>query len=164
MVLDSEMFCEIVAIFAGIIFCIFPSHWIVPPILKLVDDPKKIPPPKGVDPNNWMEAMMVPNKRAGGMLGFLERIIVFVAMVANAHIVIAGWLTFKVATKWEVWGNIIQVPDKLDGTDEISYLSARRKLGSSVFMRFLLGTLSNVLLGMIAFGLTWTILRLWPIQ
>ena len=161
MVLDAELVRAAVALAVGILFCIVPSNWIVPPILKLADDAEEIPAPDGIDPGKWKEALTVPNKRAGGMLGFLERLVTLIALSMNAPTVIAAWLAFKVATKWEVWSNVIQVPTKLNDATDISYLSARRKWGSSVFMRFLLGTLSNIILGMVAFGLTWVILRSW---
>lgn len=63
--------------------------------------------------------------------------------------IIGGWLAFKVAAKWEVWKNIVQVPDSL-GKSPIEYLKARSALGSYILTRFLVGTLANVLVGLVA--------------
>jgi len=150
-----------IALAAGVLFCIAPWHLVIERVLRLADDPKEIPPPQGVDQHHWQLTMTVPNRGGAWMLGLLERLVTLVALTVDAPVIIVAWLAFKVASKWEVWGNVIQVSRKLEGTDEISFLSARRRWGAIMYMRFLLGTLLNLIIGMAAFGLTWSILVLW---
>ena len=95
------------------------------------------------------------------MLGVLERLIILISLASQTPLVIGAWLAFKVAARWEVWRNLVQVPSKFGARERLSDLVARRKWGAIMYMRFLLGTASNVLLGAIAYGLTWIILQVW---
>lgn len=91
----------------------------------------------------WISDAFCPHEK-GAILGLLERIVFFGAMWVGKHEVIAGWLAFKVASKWAIFNYIIKFPDELEGVSKISYLVARRKLGSLRMMTFLIGTLANV--------------------
>lgn len=102
--------------------------------------------PDGVDPVLWNH--IVHRASAGGWLGFFERLISLAAFWMEAYVIIAGWLAFKVASKWEIWRNVIQVPSKLDEVPDLTYLRARNAWGSWIFTRFLIGTLMNVLIGL----------------
>ncbi len=86
----------------------------------------------------------------GKWLGALERLVSATAAWANEYTLLAGWLAFKVASKWEVWSNVLRVPQSLRDTPDLDYLRVRRIWGSRMMMRFLLGTLSNVMLGIFA--------------
>ena len=83
--------------------------------------------------------------KGGWWLGHFERLLFFAAAWLGSHEIIAGWLAFKVASKWAVWSSIISVPDKLTGVDELDYLIARHRWGSQRLMSFLVGTIANVL-------------------
>jgi hypothetical protein len=76
----------------------------------------------------------------------LERIVFFGAFWAGLESVIAGYLAFKVASKWNAWSNIVAVPKEIPGLDPLEYLIARRCWGSHVLVTFLVGTLANVMI------------------
>jgi hypothetical protein len=104
--------------------------------------------------NGWKD--IIPNKnekyiRPGGYLGFFERILFFVLAYESKYEVIGFWLAFKVATKWNAWKNIVQVPESLpeerNNKDEIEWLTAKREFSGWVMMRFQLGIILNILIG-----------------
>jgi hypothetical protein len=84
---------------------------------------------------------------SGPFLGTLERLIAFAAAWLGQYELLFAWLTFKVASKWEVWSNVLRIPESLENIAQIEYLKARRIWGSVMLMRFLIGTLANVLIG-----------------
>lgn len=100
---------------------------------------------------DWEEIPIHP--KTGEWLGFLERLISLIAFWINAHVIIAAWLAFKVAAKWEIWKNIIQVPPSLKNVSEKHYLMAKNAWGTWLLNRFLIGTLINVLIGFVAYGI-----------
>jgi hypothetical protein len=158
---------ELMGIILGVLICylLWPlmERW-----LSRVTENNKLPPPDGIEENDWLtlacpsrlekqetdadgktwfeELRAFPSK-AGAWLGILERILSFIAFYIDAPIVIAGWLGFKVASKWQVWTNVVQLPKSLKAEEEsnFSLLVARRNWGALLLMRFLIGTLSNVL-------------------
>ena len=88
----------------------------------------------------------------GKAIGWMERILTFVAVFwgeEKGYILIAGWLAFKVASKWEAWQHIVQVPGSLNNVPQLSYLKARWQWGSRLLTRFLVGTAANISLGII---------------
>ena len=87
----------------------------------------------------------------GRVLGNLERLLFLGAFWVHSPAIIATWLAFKVATKWNAWSNVISVPKALAGIDEVEYLIARRRWGSQLLTTFLVGTLSNVIIGFLGF-------------
>lgn len=86
----------------------------------------------------------------GKWIGFFERLVSLMSFWIPAYAIIGGWLAFKVAAKWEVWKNIIRVPDSLEGIPQLAWYQARVAYGSWLHSRFLLGTLLNVLIGAIS--------------
>jgi hypothetical protein len=85
------------------------------------------------------------DEKAGGgaRLGHLERLLFLISFWAGAYLLAAGWLAFKVASKWYSWQHIVHVPKDLAGLD----LAARHAWASRTTTRFLIGTLYNVLAG-----------------
>jgi len=126
----------------------------VRPLLKKLKAGIELPPPRPNLKDEW-DAITGrgeddKNKdRSGEILGRLERLLFFIAFWNESYAIIAGWLTFKVGSKWQVWSNVIAVPKDIEGVDPLSYLRARRQWGSQRLMSFLVGTLSNAL---VAFG------------
>lgn len=108
---------------------------------------KKMPllPPNEETKTKWEE--LTAGNEGGRILGNFERLLFFGAFWFNEPSVVAAWLAFKVASKWEVWANVISIPKTLQGTTDIEYLVARRRWGSQLLTTFLVGTLSNVLIG-----------------
>ena len=83
----------------------------------------------------------------------LESLLIYLSLIVfdqNAAVIIGGYFAFKVASKWQSWHDIIQFPPKLEHVPDIDYFIARRRFGSILFVRFLLGTLTNVLIGFLA--------------
>ncbi len=166
---------ELIGFIVGGAICYF----VWPPMkmwVFLVTEQCDIPPPNGVKHEEWLqliapikyteESLGTENRknwvkrwidelkhRPGtpeAWLGVLERILSFVAFYVSAPILIAGWFAFKVASKWQVWSHIVQVPKKLgDSEEDLSSLTARYRWSSVLLMRFLIGTLSNVMIGII---------------
>jgi hypothetical protein len=90
-------------------------------------------------------------QRSGGgqWIGIFERYFCFVAFWAGTSTLVAGWLAFKVASKWEVWKNINQVPAELTGVTDVDWFGIRAVYGSWILTRFWIGTLGNVSAGVI---------------
>ena len=55
--------------------------------------------------------------------------------------------------KWEAWKNIVQVPASLEkeGISEAEYFGAKNSWASSVFDRFLIGSVLNIFIGFVAY-------------
>jgi hypothetical protein len=115
----------------------------VKPLLDYAKKSMPLPPPSEGTATQW--AAVTGGNEGGRYLGHLERLLFFCAFMAGAEAVVAGWLAFKVASKWNVWTNVVAVPKELPGIEPLDYLVARRSWGSHVLMTFLLGTLANVL-------------------
>lgn len=93
----------------------------------------------------------IVERTAGGKwIGALERYLSLAAFWTENPSLIAGWLAFKVAAKWEVWKHIVQVPPALEGIPPIQWYGIRSLLGSWILTRFWLGTLVNILIGLAA--------------
>ncbi|MCI0451602.1 MAG: hypothetical protein L0Z51_04310 [Candidatus Latescibacteria bacterium] len=119
----------------------------------------KLEKPDGFREAIWNAIQPSGIEHAGKWLGGLERLVALASAWTGAYELLAGWLAFKVASKWEVWSNVLKVPDSLPDVPPLEYLKARRIWGSLMLMRFLIGTLSNVLLGFVAAYIgqhTWT--------
>lgn len=114
-------------------------------IVKYVQKNIPLHPPNKVIKKKWEE--LTGGDEGGVILGNLERLLFFGAFWIHMPEVVAAWLAFKVASKWQVWSNITSVPKTLPGVDEMEYLIARRRWGSQLLTTFLVGTLSNVIIG-----------------
>lgn len=93
-----------------------------------------------------------PNK----FLGELEITLFYICFLLNKPEGIGAWLVFKVAVKWESWGNIVKVPRKIwsegEKIDDFLFLELRNKLATAVSQKFLIGTLGNIVAAAIGFG------------
>jgi len=108
----------------------------------------------------WREAVSSPETISGRWLGIFERAVFFLAVGLQVPTIIFAWLTFKVASKWSVWQNIVKLPDK-----EIEKIEmgprARRALGSIVMQRFLVGTIFNIFAALISWGIVLLMIHSW---
>jgi hypothetical protein len=105
----------------------------------------RIERPEGVDPAIWKRVTEVEDLGTGKWVGRLEALLFVIALWANQPLIIGGWLAFKVAAKWEVWANVIQLPvDLLQ--DALLDFEVRHRFGGILFSRFLIGTLANLLI------------------
>lgn len=114
-------------------------------LVKSVQRTIPLEPPNEKIRKKWQE--LTAGNEGGCILGNLERLLFFGAFWLNAPSVIAAWLAFKVASKWNAWTNVISVPKTLSGATELEYFVARRRWGSQLLKSFLVGTLANVIIG-----------------
>jgi hypothetical protein len=125
----------------------FVFGFAVGPLVRTVRDSMPLPPPSDELQKKWQELTTDPKcDKSGAYLGHVERILFFAGIWSGFGMVVAGWLAFKVASKWEVWRNLIAVPSTLKDVDEFHYLVARRRWGSQRLMTFLIGTGANILI------------------
>ena len=129
----------------GLSLSILLGYFVKKLLIKLVPEPQQ---PEGLDNAVW--SILTERIDSGKWVGFFERILCLVAFWIGQFTIIAAWFAFKLAAKWEVWKNIIRLPDILDNTSQLLWFDARRKIGSNLLARFLLGTLINVLIGVTA--------------
>lgn len=115
-------------------------------------------PPKGIDEKTWRNAFNIPEKsrRSLYVLGFFDSIFFYIAFGLDRPELIAGWLTFKLASKWQTWSTIIKLPEMIDGIntldEKIEYVGAKNKMGTYTLHRWLIGTMGNILSGFIGMG------------
>ena len=121
----------------------------VGPLVKHVQTIIPLHAPNEALKEKWM--LLTEGNEGGWVLGNLERLLFLGAFWIQSPAVIAAWLAFKVATKWNAWSNVISVPKALPSVDEVEYLIARRRWGSQLLTTFLVGTLSNVIIGFLGY-------------
>jgi hypothetical protein len=102
--------------------------------LRLGEAPKEIPK------ELWDALRISGTEYHGKILGNLERLVAASAVWTNSYEIVVALLAFKVASKWEVWSNVLRLPDQLPGIEPLPYLRARRLWGSNMLMRFLIGS------------------------
>ena len=122
----------------------------VGPLVKLVQRSMPLLPPSEATKEKW--TALTEGNEGGWILGNIERLLFFGAFWVDAPTVTAAWLAFKVASKWNAWSNVISVPKTLSGIDELDFLIARRRWGSQLLTTFLVGTLSNIVIGLLGVG------------
>ena len=124
---------------------------LIPMLFKHTEKKIHIERPIGMSDEQWRGLWQIA--KGGCIVGHLERILYFIALLFNP-VYIGGILTFKIAAKWEAWKNIVQVPQKkLEGfPSELSYFIYRKKLGSRLLNRVLVGTFSNILFAVVGYG------------
>lgn len=110
--------------------------------------------PDGIPGALW-NAISLPSKKKGPLnpgptIGFLEIIIGIGVVWCSSFQIAGGWLVFKVAAKWQSWGQIVRIPEKFGDQDPIESFRLRRALGEKIMARFLIGTALSLLLGIIA--------------
>jgi hypothetical protein len=115
-------------------------------ILDVVSSEIDCRPQDGIGTEKWIKIISPVGKGGGEWIGFLERILFYIAVISLYPQLILGWLAFKVASKWEVWQNIVKVPETKDQDNNLS-VTGRRAWGDRVLQRFLIGTLGNILAG-----------------
>ena len=96
--------------------------------------------------NRWKKVIEFDPEEISEILGRLECAFFYLSIFFGEYILVGGWLALKVAAKWQVWQQIIQVPNKIDkNTDVLEYLKARYVWGTRMLYSFLIGTLANIL-------------------
>jgi hypothetical protein len=133
---------------------------IITSVSKSID--KTISEDRGEEIYQDWDKLVDPKDSGGVWLGNLERTLFYILFLIGKPEGIAFWLTIKVASKWEIWQNIVNVPDDDIKDDDYEWLDlvTRRKWGSRVLQRFLIGTLVNVLIGFVGALLAWYLINM----
>ncbi len=122
-------------------------------ILAVVKKDFDINRPKIAKLRSWKDVFQIPSERGSSWIGRSERVLFYLSWFLVPEM-IAGWLLFKVASKWEVWNNIYKMPAKFERNTVKDSLVARIWLGARTYQRFLLGASLNILdsiIGLIVF-------------
>jgi hypothetical protein len=125
-------------------------------VSKEIDDE----PQDGIGSKEWKKMITPVSKNGPKLLGWLERILFYIAIVSSYPQLILGWLAFKVASKWEILQNMVKVPG-VKATDSKLGIAGRRAWGDRVLQRFLIGTLVNILAGFLGALTTAILLKIW---
>ena len=121
----------------------------VKPLIKRVKTKVSIERPSEIEEEQWKR--LTGGNEGGEIIGNLERFLFLGAFWIQSPAIIATWFAFKVASKWNAWSNVISLPKSLPDVNEIEYLIARRRWGSQLLATFLVGTISNLIIGLVGF-------------
>jgi len=124
-------------------------------MFNFIKDFGKFTPPTGIHSDVWNHAFGISEekRKLNKYIGFLESILFFFCFYIDKPELIGGWLTFKLASKWEVWNTIMKIPEKLDDDKipQIEYIGAKNEIAWFTLQRWLFGTLANIVAAL--FGL-----------
>ena len=118
--------------------------WPVGLILRAIERSIVVPKPARISDDQWNLLTTIPGRVGGSWIGHIERFLFFVSITAALPELAVGWLAFKVASKWEAWGNVYKIPPKLARSTEFEWFLARTRWGSRTFQRSLIGTGANL--------------------
>ena len=112
---------------------------------------------KWIDRNGWEKITGKSSfpQSGGKWVGIMERALILTVLFwgeEKSYIIIAGWLAFKVASKWATWQHIVRVPESMEGFSPEEWLQVRWAWGSHQLTRFLVGTGANILMGFFGVG------------
>jgi hypothetical protein len=96
----------------------------------------------------WIRLVRHPD-RSGIWVGHMERFVFFCSLLLLRHGgagVVAAWLAFKVAAKWEAWNHMAFVPDEIRRVPPLLLARARRIWAAQGYATFVIGTWTNFLL------------------
>ena len=112
---------NILEFFVGLIFTIFFAQMVNKLMVYIIRQYESFPAPKGIDQIRWENAFSTPEgvQPVNRIIGFLEVVFYFMAFYIGKAELIAGWLAFKVASKWQAWATILKVPEKIGVDDQI---------------------------------------------
>ena len=132
---------------AIVIVAEWPIGWLMNNVVgKNIDYPKK---PGGITSGQYKQITKKTPPRGGDMVGRFERAFFFFAVLAGAPALVGIWMAFKVASKWDAWSNIYQVPDTVKDVNTLDWFLIRRSFGALIYQRFLIGTAANFLAAVI---------------
>lgn len=127
-------------------------------LTRMVVGSVSIKAPIGVDKELWDKLFTSMGGKSTRYLGFIEALLFFASFLLGANVAVGALLGFKLASKWHVWNHIIKVPDEVPNSNDKSalgrmdssqFLLFRNHWGTTVLGRFLIGTLFNVLAGLV---------------
>jgi hypothetical protein len=171
----ATVICNAVPVVVGLAFTILVSRWTVAPLLDRVRrameehvKPRNFPLPTMISEEVWRREILEPTK-GGAELGYVESTILFAAFwVTNGWPLLVSWLGFKLASKWNTWTTLGEIPKRvreiklIDDRQETTELQAEdeRDLRARVYRTsqshrvFVIGTGANIViaLGGVALG------------
>ena len=134
--------------------------WPIEALLHAIGKKIEIPRPNRIPESEWKELTMIPGRPGGRWIGHIERFLFFVSIITGVPELTVAWLAFKVASKWEAWGNVYKIPPKLHRATEFEFFLARTRWGSRTFQRSVVGTGANLAAAFIGVGLFHLSIRL----
>lgn len=84
------------------------------------------------------------------LLGILESVFFYWSFWIGEPQWVGGWLALKVATKWQVWQQVIRLPEKSANVEDLQITKFRAVWGTILYNRFLLGTIYNIVVAIVA--------------
>jgi hypothetical protein len=124
---------------------------LVKPAMDKASTELPLDPPNDQLREAWKQ--LTGGNEGGKMIGCLERALFFIAFWLSDGLatggIVAGWLAFKLGSKWQAWSCTIVMPETLANVDPLAYRIALRQWGSHALTTFLVGTLGNLLAGAI---------------
>lgn len=138
----------------GLIIALVLSRNAADPLLKTIKVKPKPPKDSEISEKELDDALLInrPKNNPGieWLGGFETSLFFFSFYEKDAAVIGAAWLAFKVAAKWASWQHVIKVPEKLlPKTTTLEDIQIRNQWGSWLLSRFLLGTLFNLICGLI---------------
>lgn len=131
----------------------YPIKWLLDHVSDEIDTKLPYGAKEMRDLEDWKKKIE-STERGGLWLGYLERTISYLTFLLEAYTLLIAWLAFKVASKWEVWSNINKVPDDPESEEYDFNIWERRMWATRILQRFNIGTLSNILAGLIGVLIT----------
>ncbi len=122
------------------------SYW-----FKKIQENEDFIPPERIDKEFWNKTFNLPENKlvATKYIGILESFLSLISFVSKNYVLLVAWLAFKQASKWAAWNTILKLPENINTIEELQYFKARNIIGSHTLQRWLLGTLSNIMVGFI---------------
>ena len=142
----APIFQTSVGIAVGLVIAISLGRLVGPLLGKVEDDTK--PPELVVAPKKVWDVILARGG-SGPILGAIEQAIFFIAFWVEGWALLASWLAFKVASKWQSWTHVAQLPappppDQIEALNE--YVILRHNWVARRYMTFVIGTGANILL------------------
>lgn len=127
----------------------FLVRWALDALVSSYRKPERIPKDAWQLIVDSIESLLADGSSAGWVVGSLERLLFVVAIQQDELFLVAGWLAFKVATKWQAWSGVFdtfklkQAPLDDDTYNDFN-ICASRYFRWRVSQRFLVGNLLNI--------------------
>jgi hypothetical protein len=155
---------EIVWGLAGLAVTLVIGHRGVKKLMEFAVDDIRCDAPTSRLAQRW--EVLIGTNEGGRVIGYLERVLFFVALYAMGRYGVAAigaLLTFKLGAKWQVRSHMNEFPSTLGGAEPMEYLIARSRLGSRIFVTFVVGSFANVVIALAGVGAAQLGASAWPI-
>lgn len=147
---STSIFQASIGITVGLVIALLLGKF-VGPLLERVENKSKPPDPVVASKDIW--DVVLGRAGSGPILGAIEQSIFFIAFWSDGWPLLASWLAFKVASKWQSWTHVAQLPAPPPPEDTAAvkeYVILRHTWVARRYMTFMIGTGANIVLA--AFG------------